>query len=151
MLRQVKDTEWFKGHALMPGPITNFVLFHSDRGATIERVANTLESMPGVEVEITSRFKVVVQGDWTFTVYYAEAPHVLAESREIAEEYAVGRPDEDFIATCDRRFEVGWVPDPNMKYFNDWLLITHKVAALVDGVTLDAGGTLDDPKPHVSR
>jgi hypothetical protein len=71
---------------------------------------------------------------------------VVAESREIADHFATGRADWTFIATCDRRFEVSWVPDQHLEHVNLPLFVTHRVAALVDGITLDAAGQLDDPK-----
>jgi hypothetical protein len=136
----------------MSDPVVNFILFHSDQRVTMPQVAEALGSLPGVEVAIIGPSKIVVREDgWPFTVYYATVPHVLAESHEMAQSHAAGRPDEEFIATCDRRFEVSWIPDPQMKHFNTWLFVTHKVEALVNGVTLDAAGTLDEPKLHRIR
>jgi len=126
----------------MPEPITNLVLFHSDHSITIQQVAEALQSLPRVEVTVVDPTRIIVHQDqWSFTVTYTDRPYVRTELQEMAERFASGRPDKDFIATCDRRFAISWVPDPNMAYFNTWLFVTHKVESLVDGITLDSTWT----------
>lgn len=65
----------------------------------------------------------VIIGGWTCSVHLSSEPYVLVESQEMAELFAAARPDQEEIATCNRRFEVVVGTDPNMDYFNDYLFV----------------------------
>ena len=57
-----------------------------------------------------------------FLIYIAQ-PYVLEESQEIATRFGKNRPDKDMIAKCNRRITTASNPDPNMDYFNDYVLV----------------------------
>lgn len=67
---------------------------------------------------------VVRFGDWTFQIGHEDQPHVVVESKEIAEYYGKGRPDQHRIAGCKRRITVSGDDDPNMDHFNDYCFLT---------------------------
>ena len=49
---------------------------------------------------------LVTKNAWVMTIVYEEGEEVLAESADIANEYAIGRPDFDAITNCSRRLVV---------------------------------------------
>lgn len=72
----------------------------------------------------------VVVGGFHFYIGFADEPHVLAESREIAEEFAADRADSAVIARASSRFELSSDDDPDMDHFNDMLFICHAAESL---------------------
>lgn len=78
-------------------------------------------------------------------VYLSDGDYVLQESWEIAAEFAADRRDREYIAGCDRRFEVLVERDDQMLYFTNWLITTERLQTLVGGVVFDPGtGTFPD-------
>jgi len=45
--------------------------------------------------------------------------------------------NKDVVAGRRGLFQVTYQVDPDMNYFNTWLLVAEKVAALVDGIIFD--------------
>jgi|SRR5947207_8870631 len=114
-----------------------FILYHHDDAVPVSDMVATLAQLTGVRVEQMSGSHVIVREDnWPIDVYLSEAPHVFDESRELAQRFAT-RPESARIATCDRRIEVSYEPDPQMRYFNTWLLVTEKLSQLVHGIVYD--------------
>ena len=72
---------------------------------------------------------VVVEG-FHFYIDFADQPHVLEESVEIAEEFAADRPDRAVIARASSRFELSSDDDPDMDHINDMLFICHAAESL---------------------
>jgi hypothetical protein len=68
--------------------------------------------------------------EFRFFIGFSCAPHVLLESREIAERFAVQHPARDAIAAVACRFELNSGNDPNMDHFNDMVFICQAVESL---------------------
>lgn len=63
------------------------------------------------------------QAGWTISVYLSEEAHVAQESEEIAE-FLATYPQSNEISKCKRRVEIiSSDPDPNMDYFNDYIIL----------------------------
>ena len=92
----------------------------------------TTRGVPASEVKVSTAADRLVAhiGDWWISLTLNEMPHVIEESREIAEDYAAERPDSALIAACDRRIEVSSAEDPDMDYFNDYLFVLEPLEAL---------------------
>lgn len=73
--------------------------------------------------------------NWSLRLFFAVAPHVLIESKEIAAAKATHRADRDIIASCDRRIEITSDPDPKMDHFNDYIFVLE-VLERIPGVVL---------------
>ena len=67
---------------------------------------------------------------WAFHLTMSGEPHVLAESAQIADAYAVGRPDRASIAGCARRIEVTADADPNSEHIRDWFDVCHVLGSI---------------------
>lgn len=65
-----------------------------------------------------------------FFIGFADQPHVLEESIEIAAEFAADRPDRAGIAKASCRFELSSDDDPDMDHLNDMLFICHAAESL---------------------
>ena len=65
------------------------------------------------------------------------APVVAEEAVELADEYAVGRPDHDRIAAFDARYEIRWSLAQSEHVFDIYYTIAYRIRRLVDGVTFD--------------
>ena len=60
-----------------------------------------------------------------FFIGFSCEPHVLQESKEIAERFAAQHPSRTAIAAASCRFELSSGKDPNMDHFNDMVFICH--------------------------
>jgi hypothetical protein len=86
-------------------------------------------------------------GEWGFRVNLAEGPNVLAESREIAEQFGKQRPDRDRLALSRRRVEVASDDDVDMDHFNDYIFIAELLEELHRAILFEPeGGTFMDEK-----
>jgi hypothetical protein len=65
-----------------------------------------------------------------FYIDFDDQPHVLAESSEIAAEFAADRADRAAIAKASARFELSSDDDPDMDHFNDMLFICHAAESI---------------------
>lgn len=74
-----------------------------------------------VNIELGRTRVVLTIGEWTLRIYLSDAEHVQSESRELADEFAKGHPQQKRIAGCKRRFETAADSDSNMDFFNDSL------------------------------
>jgi hypothetical protein len=119
------------------------VLVHGEQRPNLEAIARKLQEDLDVEVRfMTSSHLLVLDGDRPIDVHYQDAPFELEEAQEIAEMYAVERPEKQDIATCNGGFEVVYTPDPEMMVFNTWLRTTEIIAEFTDGKIFGpAGGT----------
>jgi hypothetical protein len=128
---------------------TYLVLFHSSNDVTPERVVQALEASSARVNRESNDFFRVTDNIWGVEarVYYSDADYVQQESQEIADEFAADRPDREFIAACDRRFEVIAEHNDDMLYFNNWLITTERLQGIVRGVVFDpvSGTFLNDP------
>ena len=117
------------------------VLFQSTNDPGVDAVAANLVDVPGdgrVRVQMVEPHHLIVwDGNWPIHVWYEDKPHIRDEAQEVAELFATGHPDQEWIAACDRRFVVTYEPEVEMKYFNTWLLVTERLARLVGGITFD--------------
>jgi len=69
-------------------------------------------------------------GQFRFYVDISCAPHVLVESKEMAQNYAKAHPARNRIATASCRYELSSDDDPEMKYFNDMVFLTEAANSL---------------------
>jgi hypothetical protein len=65
-----------------------------------------------------------------FYIQFCCDSHVLEESREIAEQFALSHPDRAAIGLADCRFELSSDDDPNMDHFNDMVIICDAAQTL---------------------
>lgn len=86
-------------------------------------------------VTIATDTLTVPVGTWTLRVRWENGPHVLAESKEIAELFAKERPDANVIATCNRRIVTAGDDDPAMTYFNEYAFVLEALQS-IDGIFL---------------
>jgi hypothetical protein len=75
------------------------------------------------------KLDLIIDG-WICHIYLNRQPHVLAESKEMAETFASDRADKIAISGCDRRFEIICQPDPDLDYFNDYLFVLEELGSL---------------------
>jgi hypothetical protein len=93
----------------MSGGATWLILIDSDEGVTPEAVLEALRRVPGAAVGGETALGVAVdfQGS-AITVAYVDAPHVLVESRDVAERFGKAHREKWRIARATRRFEIGF-------------------------------------------
>ena len=109
-----------------------FILLPSDSEASIEDVRRILEDYYSGDVrDITfndneNKLTVTID-DWDLSINRNSKPHVIEESREMADKFAGQRPDKNEIASSGVRLEVSTDDDDNMDYFNDYLEIIEKL------------------------
>jgi hypothetical protein len=97
--------------------------------ASFDDTTVTLTSTPD-SVELTS-------GRWHLVIGLASGPHVLEESREIAQRYGAARGDQALLASCGTRFELESDADSEMEHFNDYVLVVEHLTAAFHGVAFD--------------
>lgn len=76
---------------------------------------------PNITVKANSIF--LTWPSYRFEIHKSTMPHVVLESKEIADRFGKCRPDSKQIASCAVRFEIKGEDDPNMAHFNDYLYI----------------------------
>jgi len=76
---------------------------------------------------------------FTFELGLSKLPHVIEESKEIADQFAKGLPQQDLIAQCFSRVELVGDDDPEMQYFNDYCYIVEAIEKLGTVFTFDQG------------
>jgi hypothetical protein len=96
------------------------------RFRTEASVKVTLETDPS----ISERHVQVSWDDWSLRVYSEFEPHVLLESREIAELYGAGRSDQSEIASCANRVTIDSDDDPGMDHYNDYVFVLEVLEQL---------------------
>ncbi len=108
------------------------ILIAPNSEATMEGLKQKLEAFYAndertVVVSLNSgRITVNIDG-YELYVDYSNAPHVVIESQELAEEFAKGKAEQAVIATCAARFEMAGAPDPETDYFNDSLYVQESM------------------------
>lgn len=117
-----------------------FALLTDEATITVAQLSKLLKAKfapdQGAQVLLESEKSLAIKWkNWAFQIAYEDGPHVLEESREIAELHSANRPDESLIAACRRRMIVVGDPDPNMEHFNDYLFI-EEVFLTLPGVIL---------------
>lgn len=60
-------------------------------------------------------------GDWSLRISYEDEPHVLEESRELADIH----PDRDAVAECRRRITVAGDDDPDMDHLHGYCFMVE--------------------------
>ena len=65
-----------------------------------------------------------------FFIGFSCEPHVLLESKEIAERFAAEHPKRAAIAVASCRFELNSANDAGMDHFNDMIFICHAAEAM---------------------
>jgi hypothetical protein len=99
-----------------------FALIHADSdidfAVITDRLTDRLRHMKVLRVG--SSIQVFYRG-WTINLNFVAAPHVVAESGEIAGNFAEGRPDRTKISGCNTRIEITGDVDPDLDHFNDYV------------------------------
>jgi hypothetical protein len=124
-------------------------MFHGDANITIDAMAQALRALDWTTLEVVGPTHLIVRDDgWPIDVYLEEDEYVWQEADEIAHEFAAGRPDQQYIAACDRRITIAYDPDPEMMVFNTWLIATETMQELTNGRVFDPNeGTFWDYSP----
>jgi len=120
------------------------VLYHHEDDVPASTMAAALSQIQNVRVQQGRHTSVrgidsviVWKDDWPVRVTLDAADYVVQESQDIARRHAASRPDRDSIATCDRRIEVSYEPEPQMLVFNTWLFVIEVLRPLVHGIVYD--------------
>jgi hypothetical protein len=110
-------------------PNTDFTMTEAARRLAVK--------LPALAVEQKADAIVVSSADWEIHLTLNEAPTVLDESREIAEQIG-GDDDAKDIAACARRVELASdVPDPTMEHFNEYLLTVEVLQSFKGLIAVD--------------
>jgi hypothetical protein len=124
----------------------HFILFPGSKTFTQEQLRQALAG-PYVEIvtvdERTLRV-VDLEDQVEAQVVYCDEPYVLEEAREIAEHFQGDEQARAYLRSCDRRVEVIADPDDDMLYFNNWLIATERLQALIGGMVVDEDGMVVD-------
>ena len=75
--------------------------------------------------------------DFVLEIHHSALPHVLEESREIAELAPASHRSR--IAACRARLEIGGSDDPGMEFFNDFCHVVGALEELGTVYTFDQG------------
>ena len=103
---------------------------------TVEQLAAELrrfyEGKPGAPAEIVRSGQDIELRwpDYVLAVGRSRVPHVLEESKEIAEQAGQQHPAREQIASCTCRFEMSGDDDPDMDHFNDYLFVGEALCRL---------------------
>ncbi len=77
-------------------------------------------------------------GEFSLRLCRNSLPHVLEESREMAELFAVRRPEQSRIAACGVRVEIAGSEDGQMEYFNHYCVVVEVIESLGTVYTFDS-------------
>jgi len=118
------------------------ILLPSNSGASLDATHDRLRSSgafdrTGLTLTRTPDSIELAMGHWHLVIGLASGPHVLEESREIAQRYGAARGDQALLASCDTRFELESDADPEMEHFNDYALVVEHLTAVFHGVAFD--------------
>ena len=114
----------------------SLILVDPDTSISAEQVAAELRRFYAEDSDAPSEITMHGQtislrwADYVLQVNRESLPHVLEESAEIAERYAVARSDRERIAQCTCRFSTHGEDDRDMVYFNDYLFVGEAIARL---------------------
>ncbi|TND04098.1 MAG: hypothetical protein FD123_3869 [Bacteroidetes bacterium] len=108
------------------------ILIAPDSDATLEKLKIKLEDFykndeRKVQITLSDRTITLNIDGYNLYVGYSDAEHVQAESQEIAESSAEGKPQQSVIASCKARFEMHGDDDEDMDYFNDSLYVQEEI------------------------
>jgi hypothetical protein len=123
-----------------------FVLLPKQASFALERVAQLLNrpsvmrGPDGVVAQqvIESERLTLRWPDWSLRVVYADAPFVLLEAQELAAQFAADRADADAIARSEARLELFGDDDPDMAYFNNFLIALETLGELPNAFVFEA-------------
>lgn len=79
-----------------------------------------------VEWEGTKKIRIL-RNEWSLYITWEDEPHVLLESKEIAERFVSDEQDQAVIGQIAQRIEIGADPDPEMIYFNDYVFLLEVI------------------------
>lgn len=117
------------------------ILYSKDSSVPFSDIVSSLSEIPGLHIEeVANSHLIATEDSWPIDIFVNDSPHVLTESRDLAQRFST-RSDNSFIAASDRRIEVSYPVDPQMEHFNTWLLITDKLAHLVHGMIYDTASS----------
>ena len=127
-----------------PYPFTTLV--PDDVDLTLDEVHAALlrsPALPDGHVVRIDRNQIEVRGaerpddPWRYHLGWEDAPWVPVESAEMADSYARDRADRQRVAGCPARIVCHGDPDPDMVFFNTYLLVRRVLEALPDVYLLD--------------
>ncbi|MGZ4043154.1 MAG: hypothetical protein ACXVNM_00110 [Bacteroidia bacterium] len=107
-------------------------LLGEDSNASLEKLKTELndfykEDDRPVKLLLSDKLLTLCIYDWKLYVRYSNESHIKKESQEMAESFAMDKPEKHSIAACSARFEMSADPDINMDYFNDSLFVQEKI------------------------
>ena len=116
---------YYRLSALIPRDVT----------LTFPEVANALQGkfsrvQPAPQITVDDKSCVLRWNDWSFRLHFENQPHVIEDSREIAERFASNRADQERIAACDRRITTAADPDPDMSHFNHYIYVMETLESI---------------------
>jgi hypothetical protein len=79
------------------------------------------------------QFINVISGEQSLAIGLTDATFVLRESAEISRRFAAGRPDQAFVASCDKRFEISFQIGGNANGINDACSVEYALRKFLGG------------------
>ena len=74
----------------------------------------------------------------SFHIVRDQGSHVIEESQEMSARYGSSTGKQTRISECSARFDIQGNDDPEMKYFNDYLLMVESAQKLGEVYAFDA-------------
>lgn len=107
----------------------------------VGRLQNKFSGQSGFDVQVnTSGVIAVGRNGWSLRVYWEDQPHVVIESREIAERFVTDDTDRAIVAACRSRITTAGDPDPGMDHFNDYVYVLEILEEISDAFIFDPEG-----------
>jgi hypothetical protein len=125
---------------------TAMVLLPTDTPVSLQQVEAKLRSALGstpagqsgaIEVFREESQLTLFINDWSLYVWADSSPTVLEETQGIVELFGSDRADQSTLATYGFRFDISCDADPDLEYFDDYVLVLKVMKELPKAVVFD--------------
>lgn len=125
---------------------TAMVLLPTDTSVSLQQVEaklrSTLSSTPAGQSGAIEVFREETQltlfiNDWSLYIWADSSPTVLEETQGIVELFGGDRADQAELATYGFRLDISCDADPDLEYFDDYVLVLKAMKELPKAVVFD--------------
>jgi hypothetical protein len=124
---------------------TAMVLLPTDTTASLEQVESKLRSRLGTASKTSGLVEVFREdtqltlfvNDWSLYIWADSSPTVLEETQEIVELFGQDRADQELLATYGFRFDISCEDDPDLDYFDDYMMVLKVLQEFPGAVVFD--------------
>jgi hypothetical protein len=102
-----------------------------------ERIKEYIGTSNNVRVSLGEKQVSISYDGWSLRVYWEDEHYVMSESKDFAEHPLTPEPYRTFIASCHRRITTAADDDPNMDYFNDYVIVINALESFGEFVIHD--------------